>query len=81
MQIGTGFLQDLQPCFHCCSILLAKSIAQSLVEFERHCKMDTIDAQKQTKALLLTMALELHLLRFELQIWLSRLLWAPLQTH
>ena len=27
------------------------------------------------------MASELHPLRFELQIWLSRLLWAPKQTH
>ena len=27
------------------------------------------------------MVLELHPLRFELQIWLSRLTWAPKQTH
>ena len=49
------------------------SFVQSSVEFERR----AIDAQKETKALLLAMASELHPLRFELQIWLSRLLLAP----
>ena len=36
--------------------------------------MDMINARKQTKALPLAVALELHPLRFELQIWLS---WLP----
>ena len=42
-----------------------------------------IDAQKETKALLLVLAmvLELHPLRFELQIWFSSLPLAPSQTH
>ena len=63
------------------------SFVQSLADFENCCEFSKlqdgqmIDAQKQTKALLLAMAVELHPLRFELQIWLSCLPWAPKQTH
>ena len=38
------------------------------------------EAWKRTKALLFAMVSELHPLRFELQIWLSCLPWASLQT-
>ena len=53
------------------------SFVWSLAKFERCCEFSklrgghAVDAQKYTKALLLAMALELHPLRFELQIWLS----------
>ena len=54
-----------------------------LMEFERNCEFSklqdghAIDAWEQTKSLLLAMAVELHPLRFKLEIWLSCSLRAP----